>query len=231
MQDASSTTKRSSRCDGQASRERLLAEALRLFAENGFAQTSTRAIAQAAGVNISAISYYFGDKEGLHRAAFYEPFAEYSDVQAELAAVLAPELSLQQALHLFFSRMLTPFAQGAHMQQCLRLHLREMVEHTTLWQDELQQRLLPKYSAMRELLTRHLGLQQSDAEIDRLVCAIMAMSIDWVLSQEIIQHFQPALLQKTDANAAEVNALVRYATALIDSEARTRGLPCPSDKA
>ena len=48
MQDASSTTKRSSRCDGQASRERLLAEALRLFAENGFAQTSTRAIAQAA---------------------------------------------------------------------------------------------------------------------------------------------------------------------------------------
>ena len=27
MQDASSTTKRSSRCDGQASRERLLAEA------------------------------------------------------------------------------------------------------------------------------------------------------------------------------------------------------------
>ena len=55
MQDASSTTKRSSRCDGQASRERLLAEALRLFAENGFAQTSTRAIAQAAGVNISAL--------------------------------------------------------------------------------------------------------------------------------------------------------------------------------
>ena len=84
---------------------------------------------------------------------------------------------------------------------------------------------------MRELLTRHLGLQQSDAEIDRLVCAIMAMSIDWVLSQEIIQHFQPALLQKTDAIAAEVNALVRYATALIDSEARARGLPCPSDKA
>lgn len=128
MQHSDTSIPKSSRCDGQASRERLLAEALRLFAEHGFAKTSTRAIAQAAGVNISAISYYFGDKEGLYRSAFYEPFAEGNNIQEEVAAILAPDLSLQQALHQFFSRLLTPFAQGTHMQQCLRLHLREMVE-------------------------------------------------------------------------------------------------------
>ena len=175
MQDSDNKAKKCSRCDGLASRERLLSEALRLFAEQGFAKTSTRAIAQAAGVNISAISYYFGDKEGLYRAAFYEPFAEHSDIQSEIAAILAPELSLRQALHLFFSRKLTPFTQGVHMQQCLRLHMREMVEHTVLWEEELQQRILPKHAAMRDLLTRHLGLPQSDMEIDRLVCGIIAM--------------------------------------------------------
>ena len=44
-----------------------------LFAQQGFAKTSTREIAEAAGTNIAAISYYFGDKAGLYRAVFFEP--------------------------------------------------------------------------------------------------------------------------------------------------------------
>ena len=54
-------------------RQRLVQAALRLFAEVGFARASTRAICEAAGVNLSAIRYYFGDKFGLYRAAFHEP--------------------------------------------------------------------------------------------------------------------------------------------------------------
>src|SRR4051812_24113332 len=64
---------RKSRSDGVQSRERLLLSAMRLFAEQGFARTSTREIALAAGTNIASISYYFGDKAGLYRAAFTEP--------------------------------------------------------------------------------------------------------------------------------------------------------------
>ena len=61
---------RKTRSDGAQSRERLLLAAMRLFAEQGFANTSTREIALAAGTNIASISYYFGDKAGLYRAAF-----------------------------------------------------------------------------------------------------------------------------------------------------------------
>lgn len=50
------------------SRRRLLATAGRLFAEKGFDGVSTRDIANAAGVNISLISYYFNGKEGLYIA-------------------------------------------------------------------------------------------------------------------------------------------------------------------
>ena len=59
--------------EGAQARARLLHAALRLFAENGFAKASIRDIAQAAGVNPASISYYFGDKNGLYRAAFTEP--------------------------------------------------------------------------------------------------------------------------------------------------------------
>ena len=42
----------------------------KLFAEKGFAATSTRDIAKNAGVNVSMISYYFGSKEKLFEEIF-----------------------------------------------------------------------------------------------------------------------------------------------------------------
>lgn len=46
-------------------RDRILDEAERLFAEHGFEGTSMRAITAAAGVNLAAINYHFGSKTGL----------------------------------------------------------------------------------------------------------------------------------------------------------------------
>lgn len=54
--------------DGQERRAHLLAAAERLFSRQGMAATTTRAIAAAAGCNIAAIRYYFGDKDGLFAA-------------------------------------------------------------------------------------------------------------------------------------------------------------------
>ena len=66
------TPHRPTRSDGEESRERLLQAGLRLFAHQGFNKTSTRELAEAANVNVAAISYYFGDKLGLYRAVFFE---------------------------------------------------------------------------------------------------------------------------------------------------------------
>jgi AcrR family transcriptional regulator len=53
---------------GDATRERLLDEAQRLFAERGYEGTSLRALADAASANIAAVNYHFRSKEGLVRA-------------------------------------------------------------------------------------------------------------------------------------------------------------------
>ncbi len=50
------------------SKKRLFETARHLFAVNGYQATSTRDIADAAKVNISAITYYFDGKLGLYRA-------------------------------------------------------------------------------------------------------------------------------------------------------------------
>ena len=48
----------------------IMEAAERLFADHGFAGTSVRDIAEAAGVNLAMISYYFGSKEKLMEAMF-----------------------------------------------------------------------------------------------------------------------------------------------------------------
>ncbi len=53
---------------GEETRARLITTALRVFGEEGFIKASTRQIAAEAGVNPPALQYYFGGKEGLHRA-------------------------------------------------------------------------------------------------------------------------------------------------------------------
>ncbi|HEY1899445.1 MAG TPA: CerR family C-terminal domain-containing protein [Steroidobacteraceae bacterium] len=53
---------------GEETRARIITTALRVFGEAGFNEASTRQIAADAGVNPPALQYYFGGKEGLHRA-------------------------------------------------------------------------------------------------------------------------------------------------------------------
>jgi TetR/AcrR family transcriptional regulator, regulator of cefoperazone and chloramphenicol sensitivity len=53
---------------GEETRARIIATALRVFGEQGYLQASTRGIAADARVNPPALQYYFGSKEGLHRA-------------------------------------------------------------------------------------------------------------------------------------------------------------------
>ena len=212
------------RADGAAARARLLNEAVRLFAEQGFARTSTRTIAQAAGVNISAISYYFGDKEGLYRSAFYEPFAAHDDFDDTIAAIVNSDLPLPAALQAFFSHILAPFGQDEQRQQCLRLHMREMLEPTGLWQQEMENRFLPMHQALRVRMQRHLGLPAADDGVQRLVLAIVGIPVYLRLAQvDLLQRISPNLLKGPVDET--VHTCTRYALALIESERQQRQLP------
>jgi AcrR family transcriptional regulator len=69
---------------GEQTRARIIAAALKVFAEEGYTRASTRRMAAVAGVNLPALQYYFNNKEGLHLACGQAMAArvagEYSEI-------------------------------------------------------------------------------------------------------------------------------------------------------
>lgn len=63
--------------------ERILDSAERLFAENGYDQTSLRTITSNAGVNLAAVNYHFGSKEKLVRKVFERKMAPLNHVRID----------------------------------------------------------------------------------------------------------------------------------------------------
>jgi len=223
---------RASRSDGAQARERLLLVALRLFAEGGFAKTSTRAIAQAAGANIAAISYYFGDKAGLYAACFVEPMGgNASDLVAQFAA---DGLPLETALRIFMNGYTQPLKRGEIVRQCMRLHLREMLEPTGQMQGEFERDVCVPHEAMVRVLCRHLQLRRPDDDVHRLALSIAGLAMQLFVMQEKIGILRPGLLDTAQQIDTWTERLFAYALALVGAEQARRAAgpparPAPSD--
>lgn len=72
---------------GEETRTRILDVALTAFGNSGFASVTTRQIAQEAGVNLPALTYYFGNKRGLYLACAHEIVARYRQGMGAVAEV------------------------------------------------------------------------------------------------------------------------------------------------
>jgi AcrR family transcriptional regulator len=209
---------RKPRSDGVEARERLVGVALRLFAGKGYAKTSTREIAQAAGVNIAAISYYFGDKEGLYRAVFVEPMGEPAD---DIPRYDQPHFTLRQSLEGFLARFLEPFKQGDLVQLCTRLHFREMLEPTGMWTNQIDS-IKPAHAALVRVLVRHLGADKPDDDIRRLAFCIAGLGVQMFMTHDIVSVIHPRLLGSPAAFDVWGERLADYAEAMVAAEAARR---------
>jgi AcrR family transcriptional regulator len=200
-------------------RQCLLFAALRLFADKGFVATTTREICEAAGANISAIRYYFGDKAGLYRAVYTEPLQK---MPARGNRQRYANLPIAQALDLFFSDFLTPFKLGDDIGLVMKLHFREMLEPTGAWQAEIEAEIKPQHEALISLLKQHLGVSEVDIDIQRLAFAIVGMAVHMFVGQEVVSAIAPQMLSTPEAVDLLAKRLSGYALAMVNSEAQRR---------
>jgi AcrR family transcriptional regulator len=199
-----------------AAREQLIAHGTRIFATKGYAAATTREICEAAGVNVAAIHYYFGDKEGLYRAALLQPIREMT---AAFGRFDEPQLGFDAALRMFLAPFLAPPGGGddadAHV---MRMHLREMIEPSDVFREITAQTIVPAHNALAGMLARHAGLDRPDADIHQLAFAIVAMAHDYCMSREFMRLLAPEVLDRPRALERILDRLVGYSRALLDYE-------------
>jgi TetR/AcrR family transcriptional regulator, regulator of cefoperazone and chloramphenicol sensitivity len=94
--DADKLARESRSLAGDGTRERLIEAGLGLFAAQGLAGVRTRLLAEKAGVNQSAIPYYFGGKEGVY-AAVIASIADELGAALDATGLLAAEASARAA--------------------------------------------------------------------------------------------------------------------------------------
>jgi len=212
---------------GALAQRQLIAHATRIFSLKGFAGASTREICDAAGVNVAAIHYYFGDKEGLYRAVLLEPIAELTGA---LEGFDDPALPLERALHRLFAPFVSSSEDAAHDRAVMRLHLREMLEPGPVFREVVERTIVPQHGALVRMLVRHTGAEAADEGIHQLAFALVAMAHDYCMSREFMSLLVPGVFAPADADERILERLVGYGVALIHHEASRRSAGAESGR-
>lgn len=205
-----------------ATRERLLDAAEQLFAREGFAGTSIRAITRAAGCNLAAVSYHFGGKTELYREVLRRRLgALRSQRIASVRRTLvegARQPSIEAVLRAFADAFLEPLVGASGGRRLVVLLGRELLDpqlEPDLFRDEM---MLPVRTALLEALTA------ADPRLDR---RRLRMSLESFVAQLThvlhLERFADAL----DVGAAEtfgmpelVEHIVRFTAAGIRETCR-----------
>ena len=182
---------------GGETRAAIIAAALAEFGALGFTQATTRGIAEAAGVALPAIAYYFGSKQGLYLACAEEIVGRYYQHAAGLAAeagfaldqAIAPERCrayLRQILRV----LLRVFAQSDEGQSRADFVSREIRDRGPAFEILYQKLWQPGVEIVARLVAGSLGRKQpQDADVAdalMLISSLLAFHAGRAVSLRIL---------------------------------------------
>jgi AcrR family transcriptional regulator len=137
-----------------STKDRILAAAEELFARTGVARTSLRAITALARVNLAAVNYHFGSKDGLVEEVYrrrLEPLNRARLANLERLEQRARKPSLEEILEAFMSPVATlardPAQGGPTVMRLLGQTHAEAEEPFRAWFAGEYKRVLERYHA------------------------------------------------------------------------------------
>lgn len=126
----------------------IMEAAEKLFADRGFSGTSVRDIAEAAGVNLAMISYYFGSKEKLMEAMF-EHRGQHFRIQLQSILQNSNMTPMQK-----MEKLIEDYVDRIFQKQCFhRVMVREqMVNNNGPIAQQIHQLKQTNYSLIKQLI-------------------------------------------------------------------------------
>lgn len=173
-------------------RQRLIDAAGAFFAEHGFRDATVRDICTAAGANIAAVNYHFGDKEGLYAAVLRETHcaasAHYAaDLEGDPGA--GPEAQLAGFIHGFMRRLFDTGRPAWHS----KLMAREMVEPSPVLDEMIRESFTPIWECLRAIVRALLGSEATDEAVRSCAASVMGQCLHYKHAGHVIRRLSPEL--------------------------------------
>ena len=163
-------SERRTRADGAATRDRIVECAGALFAATGYAETTGRAIAAAAAVDVASINYHFGSRAGLYQAVLIE--ADRRLISIDLLERLERSDAPARAK---FEGLIDALATGALAVQGWpsRVLTREILAPSSNLKVLVRREGLPKIGVIAHLISELTGIPVDDPAIPRCLLNII----------------------------------------------------------
>ncbi|AIT78929.1 TetR/AcrR family transcriptional regulator [Novosphingobium pentaromativorans] len=165
------TPQRTARVDGTRTRARIIESAGRLIGASGLAETTSKAIAAAAGVDLASINYHFGNRDGLYKAVLVEAHRRLitlDELQGIANGDRPPQDKLRQFLDRLVTRALTPRNWNGNVLA------RELLSPGSHIEVLLEQEIGPKFRVMSKVLSEISGIPVGDPALIRCAVSIGA---------------------------------------------------------
>lgn len=135
-------------------KERIIKAASKLFAQKGFAKTTTQEICDAASANIAAVNYHFGGKGNLYRMVW----KYFDDLESKrIAAYIKEDASPEERLRSFVKMRVEETLSDGEIGYLPRLVRREMGD-PSIFHEELHNSVIEKWrNRATELLREIVG--------------------------------------------------------------------------
>lgn len=194
--------------DSDTTRDRIIEAAGEIFAERGFESTTVREICQAAGANIAAVNYYFGDKERLYVEAVVRAHKWRLD-QAQLPdwdERTTGREKLGDFIHTFFLRVLG----GPDDTWRTRLVMREIMNPTAACKEVAHSNIRPQFEILQAILKELLPASTSEEEIHLTAFSIVGQCLFYHVAGPVIRN----LVDEDEYAAYDVDKLAAHVTRL-----------------
>jgi AcrR family transcriptional regulator len=170
-------------------RDRLLAAAGPEFAERGYEAATVRDICLAAGVNVAAVNYYFGDKKRLYiesvKHAHRERVRQVPEPQ--WAAGTPPDRKLRDFVGNMLERML---GLGQPDWQ-VRLMLREVLQPTEACRELVEDYIRPHFQLLVSILDELCGGRLDETQLRRVALSVVGQCFLYRAAGDVVGMLVP----------------------------------------
>lgn len=183
--------KRSPPATQEPTRDKLLDVAGRIFAERGYQAATIREICIAAGANVAAVNYHFGDKLGLYTEVVRQAMqtAEIEAVQDALNLPSPPEDILRAVIH----ARLRSVCRNDRPDWYFRILTHELAEPTPALRQLINKVGRPLFERMLELIGGMIGLPASDDKTRLCALCVMGQILVYKFATPLIAGVWPEL--------------------------------------